>query len=90
MLTVFWDMQRTITIDFLEKGATVNSASFCQPFGKIHLIYLLTSYEELDKTSFTYLLFGCHITISFMQSSWREENYYDQMQSVDKTKGGDM
>ena len=30
MLTVFWDMNGPITIHFLEKGATVNSASYCQ------------------------------------------------------------
>ena len=30
MLTVFWDMKGPITIDFLEKGATVNNASYCQ------------------------------------------------------------
>ena len=27
MLTVFWDMKGPITVDFLEKGATVNSIS---------------------------------------------------------------
>ena len=30
MLTVFWDLKGPITIDFLEKGTTVNSASYCQ------------------------------------------------------------
>ena len=30
MLTVFWDMKELITINFLEKDATVNSASYCQ------------------------------------------------------------
>ena len=30
MLTVFWDMKGPITIDFLEKDATVNSASYSQ------------------------------------------------------------
>ena len=30
MLTVFWDMKRIVIIDFLEKGATINSDSFCQ------------------------------------------------------------
>ena len=29
MLRVFWDMKRPITIDFLEKRATVNSISYC-------------------------------------------------------------
>ena len=30
MLTVFWDMKGVITIDFQEKGASVNSAFYCQ------------------------------------------------------------
>ena len=30
ILTVFWGMKGPITIDFLEKGAVVNSASYCQ------------------------------------------------------------
>ncbi|BFZ13665.1 hypothetical protein BsWGS_16704 [Bradybaena similaris] len=30
MLTVFWDMQGPITISFLEKGGTVNSANYCE------------------------------------------------------------
>ena len=30
MLIVFSDMKGSITFDFLEKGATVNSASYCQ------------------------------------------------------------
>ena len=30
MLTVFWDMKGLITIDFLEKVATVNNASYCK------------------------------------------------------------
>ena len=30
MLTDFWDIKGLITIDFLEKGATVKSASYCQ------------------------------------------------------------
>ena len=30
MLTVFWDMKEFITIDFLEKGAAVDSASNSQ------------------------------------------------------------
>ena len=29
MLTVFWDMKRLIPIDFLEKGETVISVSYC-------------------------------------------------------------
>ena len=29
MLVIFWDMKRRITIDFFEKGATVNNASQC-------------------------------------------------------------
>ena len=29
MLTVFWNIKGRITINFLEKGATVNSASCC-------------------------------------------------------------
>ena len=30
MLTVFWDMKVSISIDFLEKGATINGASYCR------------------------------------------------------------
>ena len=30
MLIVFWDMKGLITIDFLEKSATQNNASYCQ------------------------------------------------------------
>ena len=30
MLTIFLDMRESITIDFLEKSATVNSASYYQ------------------------------------------------------------
>ena len=41
MLTVFKDMKEPITIDNLEKGATVNSASYCQ-FHRQYLTYLLT------------------------------------------------
>ena len=29
-LTVFWYMKEPITIDFLEKGATVDRAAYCQ------------------------------------------------------------
>ena len=29
-LPIFWDMKEPITIDFLEKGATVNIGSNCQ------------------------------------------------------------
>ena len=35
MQTIFWDMKRTITIDFFEKGATINSASYFQLFRNI-------------------------------------------------------
>ena len=30
MLTVFWNMNGAIAINFLEKGSTVNSAFYCQ------------------------------------------------------------
>ena len=30
ILTVFWQMKGPITIDFLEKGASINSTSYCQ------------------------------------------------------------
>ena len=30
MITVFWDMKWPITIEFLKKEATVNSACYCQ------------------------------------------------------------
>ena len=30
MLTEFWDMKGPTTIDFLEKGSTVKSESYCQ------------------------------------------------------------
>ncbi|BFY99478.1 hypothetical protein BsWGS_02518 [Bradybaena similaris] len=30
MLTIFWDMQGPITISFLEKGSSVNSANYCE------------------------------------------------------------
>ena len=35
MLTVFWQMKGSMTIDFLIKGSSVNSAFYCQ----IHLMY---------------------------------------------------
>ena len=40
MLTVFWDIKRSIIIDFLEKVAIVNSLSYC----------------KLPKQKFTFLL----------------------------------
>ena len=42
MLTVSWDMKGSIIIDFLEKGETINNASYCQPLWKNHLIYWMT------------------------------------------------
>ena len=30
LLIVFWDIKRSIIIDFIEIGATVNNASYCQ------------------------------------------------------------
>ena len=36
MVTVFWDMKGPITVDFLEKGATVNSTTNCQLIDKTH------------------------------------------------------
>ena len=30
VVIVFWDMKKLFTTDFFEKGATVNSASYCQ------------------------------------------------------------
>ena len=38
MLTAFWNMKETITIGFLEQGATVNSASYC------HFLWQNSSY----------------------------------------------
>ena len=40
MLTVFLDMKGPITIDFLEKGATVNSASYCQFLKQYFTLFL--------------------------------------------------
>ena len=40
MLTVFWDMKRLISIDFLEKSATVNCVFYCQ-LCRQNLSYLL-------------------------------------------------
>ena len=40
MLTVFWDIKESITIDILEKGATINSASYCR-----YLSYVPPAYE---------------------------------------------
>ena len=40
MLTVFWDMKTSMTIDFLEKGKTLNSVSYCQVVRK-YFAYLL-------------------------------------------------
>ena len=43
MLTVFWDIKEPISIDFLEKAATVKSVFFTANFlGKIHLFYGMT------------------------------------------------
>ena len=39
---VFWDMKRLITIDFLEKGESVNSASIAHSYGKFRLMYWMT------------------------------------------------
>jgi histone-lysine N-methyltransferase SETMAR len=35
MLTVFWDMQGPITLDFKSQGTTVNSANYCELLGKV-------------------------------------------------------
>ena len=35
MLTVFWNMKRLITIDFLKKGANVNNGSSCKLFSMV-------------------------------------------------------
>ena len=40
MLTILWDMKGPLRIDFLEKGATINTVSYCEPPRKI-LPYLL-------------------------------------------------
>ena len=39
-LTVFRDMKESITIDFLEKGATISSASYCQLLGQNSLYWM--------------------------------------------------
>ena len=40
MLTILWDRKRSIIVDFLEKVATVNSASYCKHLRQ-NLAYLL-------------------------------------------------
>ena len=40
MLTVFWDMNGPISIDYIEKGATVNSTSY-YPLFRQNSSYLL-------------------------------------------------
>ena len=42
MLTVFWDIKGLISIDVLEKGATVNSASHSQQLRKFCQVYWIT------------------------------------------------
>ena len=42
MLTVFWEMKGPATIDFLQKGITVNSTSNCELLSQIHFIYWMT------------------------------------------------
>ena len=44
MLTIFWHMQGPITIDFFEKGTTVNSAFSCQ-FFRQNSLYLLNDFH---------------------------------------------
>ena len=46
--TVFWNMKRSITINFLEKGATVHSTSYCQ------LLSQYSSYS-LDESHMSYI-----------------------------------
>ena len=50
MLTVFWDIKGPfITIDFLEKGATVNSASYCQILRQYFTLFIeRPSYHSLE------------------------------------------
>ena len=53
MRIVFWGMKELITIDFHENRATVNTASYCQPFGQIHLIeWPLFIYIYISKKKF--------------------------------------
>lgn len=35
MLTVFWDMKGPVTIDFLQRGTTVNAENYCELLGKV-------------------------------------------------------
>ena len=50
MQTVFCDMKGPMTIDFLEKGTTVNSASYCQ-FLKENSPYLLNNLHSFMHTN---------------------------------------
>ena len=48
MLTAFWDMKRPIIIDFLEKDASLNSASYCQ---LVKQYFTLSIYVQLKMQS---------------------------------------
>ena len=50
MLTVFWDMKRHTPIDFLEKGITVNNASYDQPLRQ-NSPYLLNDSHKMHRVS---------------------------------------
>ena len=55
MLTVFCDIKGPIRIDFLEKGAAVNSASYCQLLWQ-NSSYLFNDSHLLEmQPSFTYM-----------------------------------
>ena len=68
MLTVFWDMKRPITIDFLEKGATVNSASYCQL--KQYSPYLLNDSCIMDYSFFLFSFFFNQISYQTLKSAF--------------------
>ena len=54
MLTVFWYRKESITIDFLEKGTTVNNSFYCQLLWQ-YLLYLLN-----DPHIYMYIYIYCH------------------------------
>ena len=58
MLTEFWDMKGAMSLDFLENGATVNSASHWQIFEKICHIYsrMCVKKNKIKKTYSTHNL----------------------------------
>ena len=72
MLTVLRSMKGPITIDFIEKGATVNRGSYCQ-FLWQNSLYLLNNPRIINHAS---------ILIWVYVNKWKDDTFGDMLNAI--------